>query len=159
MLQLELSLVENELNHYAGDKGQSNSCHEDKVIGTRSCLKILELLIDGVRFCRDAEFEFWVASGNTKNGLVHVLGIQGGHILRSHVQEADNLIEIFRFVCMVNLVRAISIGIKGQFIARLIHHVVEFSVVQVVDECDLESLSCIGQSGGELTSCNLVFRD
>ncbi len=104
MLQLELTLVEDELDHDAGDKGQSNSCHKDKVIGTRGRLKILELLIDGVRFCRDAELKFWVSSGYTQNGLVHVLGIQGGHILRRHVQEADNLIEIFRFVGMVDLV-------------------------------------------------------
>ncbi len=159
MLQLELTFVEDELNHDTRDKGQSNSCHEDKVIGTRRRLKILELLIDGVRFCGDAEFKFWVVRGYTENGLVHVLGVQGGHILRSHVQEAYNLIEIFRFVGMVDLVRAISIGVKGQVIARLVHLVVEFSVVQVIDEGDLESLCCIGQSGGELTTCNLICWD
>ncbi len=104
MLQLELTFVEDELNHDTRDKGQSNSCHEDKVIGTRRRLKILELLIDGVRFCRDAELKFWVVSGYTKNGLVHVLGVHSCHILRGHVQEADNLIEILRFVCVIDLI-------------------------------------------------------
>ena len=90
MLQLELALVQDKLDHDTGDQSKSNGCHEYKVICASSCLQILELLIDWVRCGSNAESKLRVIGCNSENGFVHVLRVESSHILRCHVQKVDD---------------------------------------------------------------------
>lgn len=81
MLELELALLQNELNHDAGDEGKSDGGHEHEVISACSLLNILELLVDWVRSGCHIEVQLRVTGSNTKDSLEHVLWIHGSHIL------------------------------------------------------------------------------
>ena len=90
MLQLELALVQDELDHDARDKSQSDCCHEHKVVGSCSFLDIYILLVDWEGLVDDIVSKFRVVCSHSKDSLVHVLREHGCGVLRSHIQKVAN---------------------------------------------------------------------
>ena len=81
MLELPLTLVQNELDHGAWDQSQSYRCHEDEIVGCSGCFDVFEALVDGHWDCSDFKVEGRVSCGHPEDRLVHVVGIHGADVL------------------------------------------------------------------------------
>ena len=150
MLQLQLSLIQDELHNDARDESQSDSRHESEVEGARRRLLVLEPLVDRERLADDVELEISLTSGRPQKRSVEVLGVEGRHVLRGHIQVRADLVQVSALVGPVDLERAIAVWERLTVLASLVERVVELGVAQVVFVHDLESVSSVRQLGCEL---------
>ena len=60
-------------------------------------------------------------------------------ILRSNVKKVDDVVQVFRFVRLVNLVGAISVRIDRTLVAERVDGIIEVSVVLDVNVGNFES--------------------
>lgn len=104
MLQLKLTLIQNELDHNTGNQGQGNSRHEYEIVSTRSLFNVDELLIDRERLVYHIVGEVRVASGHTKNCLSDELREHCCRFLGGHVQVVDDLVNMALLVGLIDLV-------------------------------------------------------
>jgi len=65
VLQLEFTLIQNELDHDARDKSQRDCSHEHKVVGARSLLDVYILLVDWEGLVDDIVLQFRVVCGHS----------------------------------------------------------------------------------------------
>lgn len=104
MLQLQLTLIQDELDHNTGNECQGNSRHEYEIVSTRSLFNVDVLLIDREGLIDHIVGKFRVASGHTKNGLSDKLGEHCCRFLGGHVQVVDDLVDMALLVGLVDLV-------------------------------------------------------
>lgn len=109
MLELKFSLIQDKLNHDARDQSQGDCSHEHEIVSTCCLLNINELLVNWEGLVDDIECKLGVISRDSKDSLVHVLGEHSCGFLRSHIQVVYNVVEIAFLVCLVDLIRTISI--------------------------------------------------
>jgi len=139
VLQREFTLIQDELNHNTWNKCQSDCGHKDEIVCCSCLLNVLEFLVDRVRCGSHIEVELWISCCNSENGLIHVLRVQSCDILRSDVKEVDDIVQVFRFVRLVNLVGAISVRIDRTLVAERVDGIIEVSVVLDVNVGNFES--------------------
>jgi hypothetical protein len=155
LLELQFSLIEYELDHYARNECQGNGNHEHKVVGTGSVFNVYILLVDRERLIDQVEFKLRITSGNSKNCLEHVLGEHDGRILRGAIQIVDDVVQMQVFVRIEDLVGTISVGEERQFVAVFVHSV---KVLRIIHRCRINKVhvkrfSRIRERCCELSTC------
>ena len=104
MLQLQLTLIQDELYHNTRNECQGNSCHEYEIVSTRSLFNVDVFLIDREGLVDHIVGEFRVSSGHAKNGLSDELREHRCRLLGGHVQVVDDLVDMALLVGLVDLV-------------------------------------------------------
>ena len=109
MLELQLSLIEDELDHDARNQGKRDRCHKDKVVRASCLFSVLERLVNWERLSGDIKREVIVACRNFEDGLVEILWVHGCHILTRNIQKVDDLVQVQSLIGLVKLIGAISV--------------------------------------------------
>jgi len=132
MLELHLSLIEDELYHHTGNQSKSNRSHEYEVIRIGCLFDVNEFLVDWERLIDHIVCKVRVTSCHSEDGLIHELGEHSCGIRGSRVEVANDAVKLTLLVCLVDLVRAIAVRKQGQLIAILIDGIIEFRVVHAL---------------------------
>ena len=140
MFELKFALLQDELNHDARDEGKCDRSHEYKIVCARSLFDILELLVDWVRSGSHFKVKVRIVKANTKNSLVHVLRVQHGNILRSHIDVVDEVVLVSDSVGLVDVVRTVSVGEQRSIVTSFINLVIEVGVILSRDISDIKGI-------------------
>ena len=145
MLEVELALIQDELHHDARNQCQGNSCHEGEVEGARRFSLVFEHLVDRERCGHHIELQVFVSSGCSEDGLIHVLRVEGRDILRGHIEEVDDLVEIIFLRGFVDLVGTKAVRVGLTFVARSVDLVIELIIRHVARVLDFKGLGRVGE--------------
>jgi len=147
VLELQFSLIQDELDHDAGDQGECDRRHEDKVVRASSLFAVLECLVNWERLSRDIKCEVIVSCGDFQDSLVEILRVHGGHILTRNVQKVDYLVQVKPLISLIKLVGAITVWEELAFVTCLVDGLIEFIVCQIIIYVlNFEGISAVGKS-------------
>jgi len=108
----------------------------------------------------DIQREVWVLESGLKDGLVQVLWVEAGDVLRSHVEESVELVEVASTVGLEELEGSIGVWVRisvGLLVSVLIDLVVEIfeGHISCFDVLDVKSGCCIWKVAHEFIHLNI----
>ena len=107
MLELQLTLIEDELDHHTGNQGQGDRSHEDEVIGACRLFNVNEFLIYWEWLIDHIECKLWITGCHSEDRLIHELGKHSCGVWRSSVDVANDCVVLSLPIGFVELVRAV----------------------------------------------------